>query len=55
MTETSGLDPMAKRVSFIRHVVIGASDIASWDAQEYSFQGHLKLDLNSYYRSATLY
>lgn len=55
MTETSGLDPMAKRVSFIIPVVIGVSDIASWDAQEYSFQGHLKLDLNSYYRSATLY
>ena len=55
MTETSGLDPMAKRVSFIIPVVIGVSDIASWDAQEYSFQGHLKLDLNSYYLSATLY
>ena len=43
MTETSGLDPMAKRVSFILPVVIGASDIASWDAQEYSFKGTLNL------------
>ena len=55
MTEILGLDPMSKRVSFIILVVIGVSDIASWDAQEYSFQGHLKLDLNSYYLSATLY
>ena len=43
MTETSGLDPMAKRVSFILPVVIGASDIASWDAQEYSFKDTLNL------------
>ena len=43
MTETSGLDPIAKRVSFIRPVVIEASDIASWDAQEYSFKDTLNL------------
>ena len=43
MTETSGLDPIAKRVSFILPVVIEASDIASWDAQEYSFKDALTL------------
>ena len=43
MTETSGLDPIAKRVSFILPVVIEASDIASWDAQEYSFKDTLNL------------
>jgi hypothetical protein len=37
MTETSDLVPMAKRVSFIPPVVIEASDIVSWDAQEYDF------------------
>jgi hypothetical protein len=50
MTETSVLAPMAKRVSIIPSVVIGASDIAfiyGMPKSITSFQGHLKLDYKS--------